>query len=110
MVLIDLCAALMANRATLLHVIDTLQGCGCEVAVWSALSRPVTRDALREAALLEAFDDVYALDHMMSAKFDYQQFASAEWISFEQLQSPVTLMRDMGVPEHRLPRWLGWVS
>lgn len=78
--------------------------------MWSALSRKVTREALQEAAILEAFDDVYALDHMMSAKFNYHQFDAAEWLTLEQMTHPAELLRSLGVPESRMPRWLGWVE
>lgn len=92
-----------------MHVVEQLQQAGHEVAVWSALDRKVSRDALIAAGVLEIFDDVVHMDAMMRMD-EFAALRDARWITLDQLQRPKALLIGLGIAESRLPLWLGWIG
>lgn len=110
MILIDLCTVLLAPKNVLLHVVEALQSGGHEVAVYSALNRQTTREALHAAALHEAFDDLLHLDRMMRADFDFDSLRCVRWLEMSDLRTPSATLAKYGIAPPRVPVWLGWVG
>ena len=109
-VVIDLCAALLAHRLKLEAGIHMLGRNGVEVACYSALDQWSTRRALRLSGIMELFDYVWHMDAMMGMRADeLEQLAEAEILNTPDKLSIKNLCRVADIAPSRVPAHLRWL-
>ena len=110
LVVIDLCAALLAPRLHLQVMLRVLTDNGVEIAIYSALDARTTRDALRLAGMLEWFDHIWHIDAIRQfEKHDLHTLAQLNILNTPGALRVKPLMAAGGVPPERVPAWLRWL-
>lgn len=111
LVIIDLCAALIAPRMHLQAALKVLNQQGIEVAVYSALDAWHTRAALRNAGMMEWFDYVWHMDAMSAMEpFDYALLQAHGVINTPEELKLKPLMTRAKVPPSKVPAWMRWLA
>ena len=109
-VVIDLCAALLAHRLKLEAGIHMLGRNGVEVVCFSALDQWTTRHALRMAGIMEMFDYVWHIDALMKMRGDeLQDLSSVNILNTPEQLTIKNLCLAGGIPVGRVPPYLRWL-
>ena len=109
-VVIDLCAALLAPKLRLEAAIQVLGQMGVEVAIYSALGAWETRRALRMAGIMELFDYIWHLDAMMAMREDeLVDMQNMVILNTPDKLSVKQLCIAAGIPAAKVPAWLRWL-
>jgi len=109
-VVIDLCAALMAHKLKLEAGIILLGKNEVEVACYSALDQWATRRALRLGGIMELFDYVWHMDAMMGMRGDeLQDLANTTILNTPEQLTIKNLCLAGGIPVGRVPPYLRWL-
>ena len=110
LVVIDLCAALLAPRLHLQVMLRVLTDNGVEIAIYSALDARTTRNALRLAGMLEWFDHIWHIDAIQQfERHDLQTLSQLRILNTPGMLRVKPLMAAGGVPADKVPAWLRWL-
>lgn len=109
-VVIDLCAAILAPRLPLEAAIKVMGDLGVETAIYSALDAWTTRRALRMAGIMELFDYVWHMDAMMAMREDeLEDLRDVIILNTPEQLSVKSLCNAAGIPASKVPPWLRWL-
>jgi hypothetical protein len=110
LVVIDLCAALVAPRLHLQASLKVLEENGVEVALYSALDAWSTRAALRQAFMLEWFDYIWHMDALRAMEpGDLMRISDAGVLHTPKQLTAKKLMAAAGIDPNRVPAYLRWL-